>query len=98
MTLSKQHDFKGTNTDWNFFLIGTEYDDYIQDKISEDNRPQGVFYSKNGVTVWIKTWAEIIRACEGRLAFIQNKLNLTISEEEIKNRIDELTAKISKRS
>ncbi|RKQ68848.1 histidine kinase/DNA gyrase B/HSP90-like ATPase [Litorimonas taeanensis] len=98
LTLSKQHDFKGTNTDWNFYLIGTEYDDYVRDKITEDNRPQGVFYIKNGVTIWIKTWAEIIRACEGRLAFIQMKLNLTISDEEIKSRIDELTAKIAPRS
>lgn len=32
-TLSKQPDFANTNTEWNFFLIGTDYDDYVRDKI-----------------------------------------------------------------
>jgi len=98
LTLSKQPDFASTHTEWNFFLIGTDYDDYVRDKITEDNRPSGVYYAKDGVKVWIKTWGEIIRACEGRLAFIQHKLNVTISDEEIQARIDELTAKISPKS
>lgn len=95
LSLAKQPDFAGTNTEWSFFLIGTEYNDYVQAKITEDHRPTGIYYTKDGVKVWVKSWAEIIRACEGRIAFIQDKLNVTITDDEINARIEQLTSKIT---
>lgn len=43
---------------------------------------------------WVKTWAELIRECEGRLRFIQERLKVEVSEEEIERRIEILRGSI----
>jgi hypothetical protein len=46
--------------------------------------------------VWVKPWAELINDCEGRLEFVQQKLQIQVSAEEIESRIAHLKASILK--
>ena len=86
-SLKGQPDFAHTDTYWNFYLVTGEYDPSISDRITQKDRPIGLFLENENSRVWVKTWSELIRECEGRLQFIQDKLRVEVSGEEIEQRI-----------
>ena len=91
-----QPDFINTSTQWNFYLVTSDYDDVIKERITQENRPRGLFIDKPNHKVWIKSWAELIRDCEARLKFVQDKLLIEVSTEEIQERIARLKASVLK--
>lgn len=94
--LLAQPDYINTSTFWNFFLVTTEYDDVVKERVTQKDRQVGVFLDKPNHRVWVKTWAELVRECEGRLDFIQKKLQVEVSATEIEERIAQLKAVILK--
>jgi hypothetical protein len=91
-----QPDFINTSTQWNFYLVTSEYDDATRQRITQENRPMGLFIDKPNHKVWVKSWAELIRDCETRLKFVQDKLRIEVSAEEIQERIAILKASVLK--
>jgi hypothetical protein len=89
-----QPDFINTSTFWNFYLITGEYDDVVKERVTQKERPVGLYLDKPNHKVWVKTWAELIRDCESRLDFVQEKLQIDVSVEEIAERIAQLKASI----
>ncbi len=85
-----QADFISTSTNWTFYLVTSEYDDVVKQRVSQQDWPVGLFMNKPNHKVWVKTWAEIIRDGESRLQFIQEKLKIEVADEEIEQRIAEL--------
>lgn len=85
--LRGQPDFKHTETFWHFYLVTGDYHDDIADRITQANLPVGLAVEKENFKIWVKTWSEIIRECEGRLKFIQDQLKIDISDDEIERRI-----------
>lgn len=96
--LLAQPDFLNTSTFWNFYLVGTEYDDVVKERITQKERPVGLMIDKPNHKVWVKSWAELIRDAEGRLSFVQEKLQVQVSSNEIEERISQLKSSISKGS
>lgn len=94
--LVSQPDFINTSTSWNFYLVTSEYDEVVGKRVTQQERPVGLFMDHTNYKVWIKTWGEIIRDCEGRVEFIQEKLRIDVSDEEILERIAQLKASILK--
>jgi len=93
-----QPDFISTSTQWHFFLVTTKYDDVVRERITQENRPAGLFIDKPNHRVWIKSWAELIRECDARLKFVQEKLRIEVSAEEIQERIARLRTSVLKSS
>ncbi|MBU6461293.1 MAG: ATP-binding protein [Bradyrhizobium sp.] len=91
-----QPDFLNTSTSWNFYLVTSEYDDVVKERITQENRPAGLFIDKANHRVWVKSWAELLRDAEGRLKFVQDQLRIEVSAEEIERRIAELKASVLK--
>jgi hypothetical protein len=91
-----QPDFKNTLTTWNFFLVSTEYDKRLEERITQKERPPGLFIEKANYRVWVKSWAELIRECESRIHFVQEKLQIEVSNDEIQERIAQLKASVLK--
>lgn len=91
-----QPDFLNTSTFWNFYLIGTEYDDVVKERITQKERPVGLLIDKPNHKVWVRSWAELIREAEGRLGFIQEKLQIQVSANEIEERINQVKSSILK--
>jgi hypothetical protein len=89
-----QPDFINTSTFWNFYLVTSEYDNVVKERVTQKERPIGLFLDKPNHKVWVKTWAELIRDCENRLDFVQEKLQIDVSTEEIMQRIAQLKASI----
>jgi hypothetical protein len=91
-----QPDFISTSTSWHFYLVSTEYDSVVEERITQKERPIGLFLDKLNHKVWVKSWAELIRDCESRLDFVQEKLRIEVSAEEIDRRIAQLRSSILK--
>jgi hypothetical protein len=71
-----------------------EYDAVVKERVTQKERPVGLYLDKPNHKVWVKTWAELIRDCESRLDFVQQKLQIEVSVEEIMDRIAQLKASI----
>jgi hypothetical protein len=80
-----QTDFINTSTFWNFYLITGEYDDVVKERVTQKERPVGLYLDKPNHKVWVKTWAELIRDCESRLDFVQERLQIEVSVEKLRN-------------
>jgi len=91
-----QPDFINTSTNWNFYLVSSDYDNVVKQRITQEGRPHGLFIDKPNHKVWVKSWAELIRDCEARLNFIQDQLQIEVSAEEIQERIAKLKASVLK--
>ena len=89
-------DFLNTSTFWNFYLVGSEYDDVVKERITQKERPVGLLIDKPSHKVWVKSWAELIRESEGRMDFVQERLQVQVSAEEIEDRIAKLKSSILK--
>ncbi|EIE5395432.1 DNA mismatch repair protein, partial [Salmonella enterica] len=50
--------FDKKNTKWIFIAVSNEIAPLVQDRISQDDRPYGLLYSKGNVSIWIYTWGE----------------------------------------
>lgn len=94
--LRGQPDFSHVSTRWNFFLVTGEYDDTIKTRITQPDRPVGHFLELDNAAVWVKTWSEVVRECESRLHFIQEKLRIEVSQDEIEQRISALKSALVK--
>lgn len=83
-------DFKRTDTTWNFFVISGSHKPEIEPRVNPADRSKGLYLDGSNFRVWVKTWSEIIRENEARLKFVNDELQLEVSDEEIESRINEL--------
>lgn len=78
--------FQNVTAKWTFIAISNEMDSYAQKRSSQRDRPKGLIYDDSdlNITVWVKTWSEIINDARAKLQFINDKLNYTASSETSK--------------
>jgi hypothetical protein len=91
-----QPDYVNTTTTWNFFLVTTESAADVAPRLNQVNRPPGLYIDGPSYKVWVKSWAELFRDCEARLDFVQEKLKIEVSDDEIEQRIAQLRDSIVK--
>lgn len=84
MTVATDERFRDTNTTWHFWAISNEVNDQARKKARQANRPDGMLYQSDDarITVWIKTWGQVIEAARGRLEFFRKELNYTADKIE----------------
>lgn len=91
-----QPDYVNTTTTWNFYLATTEYSDVVAPRINQADRPPGLYLDGSNYKVWVRPWAELIRDCEARLDFVQEKLRVEVSDADIEQRIAHLRESLVK--
>ncbi|WP_067094574.1 ATP-binding protein [Marinomonas atlantica] len=74
--------FNTINTNWHFWIISNELDSYAKHRLSSDKLDQGILHSANGITIWVKTWGQLINECKHRLEFIRQQLNINIDSSD----------------
>lgn len=81
--VSQDSRFDKLNVSWNFWLVGAKMDSFVAGQARQPDLPPGVVSRPhNGrVTVWAKTWSDIIDDCEQRLKFVQEKLDYQSSRD-----------------
>ena len=71
--------FRDINTNWVFWAVSTDMEPSARRDVTQRDRPRGMLYQGDEprVTIWVKTWSEIINECKARLRFFEEKLNYT---------------------
>lgn len=79
--------FQNVRTNWSFWAVSTSMDKYAQLKAQMEGLPRGVVYQSKAnaernynMTIWAKSWSEIIEQCSTRLKFFQERLNYNASQ------------------
>ena len=74
--------FTTLDTKWHFWIISNELDAFAKKDMAVDKQRRGILYNADGVTIWVKTWAELINECKHRLEFIRAQLDLNVDSSD----------------
>lgn len=68
--------FNSANMNWEFFLVGNEYNDYIAGEIqnAEQHGERHLAYKRGKCKIYVLTWSEVVANFELRHKFILDKL------------------------
>jgi hypothetical protein len=79
--------FQNVRTNWTFWALSNKMTEQAQLEAQMEGQPQGVVYQSKAdarrnynMTVWAKTWSEVIEQCSARLRFFQDRLNYNASQ------------------
>jgi hypothetical protein len=69
--------FDQKRTKWTFMVISNEMDDFARRKTKQKDRPEGVVFQSDdsSITVWAKTWSEVLNDARARLNFFSQQLD-----------------------
>jgi hypothetical protein len=75
--------FRDTKTRWVFWAVSNKVQDSVRKTARQRNRPDGLFYEdeEQRITIWVKTWGQLIQECKARLEFFQKQLNYAADSE-----------------
>jgi Histidine kinase-, DNA gyrase B-, and HSP90-like ATPase len=71
LSVMKDERFRGINTTWVFWAISDDYGDYAKHRMT---KPNGTIFEKDILSIWVKTWAQVIGDNRARLQFFQERL------------------------
>jgi hypothetical protein len=71
--------FRAVPAKWVFWAVSNDMDDVMARKVSQKDRARGILFQdeEQRVTIWVKTWSQILNDCKARLRFFEDKLNYT---------------------
>lgn len=80
---------------WTFLAISNELDDYAEEESSQRNKPKGLIHdsAQHNITVWAKTWSEIIANARAKLQFINQHLQYEVTQESSQKYLKEVHEK-----
>lgn len=79
--ITKDERFDQPNTTWEFWLIGNETTDTVNDLREQVGWPHGVVQQSKKYKLIVRTWAEVIGDAEHRLKFVQRSLQYESSRD-----------------
>ena len=76
--------FRSVNTKWDFWIISNEMDRHAQLKAKQKDMPPGVIFrhSEMDLTIWAKTWGQVMDENRSRLRFFQERLEQKVRHEK----------------
>lgn len=77
--IAEDEQFKGTETRWVLWIVSTDIDKSIVRRASQHGRAAGILYQPDDlpITVWVKTWSQIIEEAAARMRFFEERLGYT---------------------
>jgi hypothetical protein len=84
--------FRDSATKWHFMAICNEMDKSVERQARNKDRPFGLIYDDDTIDmkIWVKTWAQVIDACKGRLHFFQQRLEYDSTRSDAMEYLNEL--------
>lgn len=82
-TVAKDERFRGLNTKWSFWALSNELDEFVEQQARMTGRPRGVigYWEDQGITIWAKTWSEILNDAKARLEFVRRALEFSVDRD-----------------
>lgn len=83
--------FDTDSTDWDFFLVSNDMDDYVADRSRQPGKPPGLAFElrSGNARVWVKRWNTIIAEARHRLKFVKEHLEYDPGSDEAVNYLQE---------
>lgn len=77
-TINNEPEFKASNIEWEFYLLGNTYNDDIKGEIdnAKTHGERSLVFSVDNCKIYVKTWREIFTEFEINYDFLYNKLQL----------------------
>ena len=71
--------FRSVPAKWVFWAVSNDMDAVVTRKVSQRDRARGILFQdeEQRITIWVKTWSQVINDCKARLRFFEEKLNYT---------------------
>lgn len=78
--------FRDVPTRWNFVAISNDLNAFAKSEANQRNRPKGMVSDNPdlNITVWIKTWAEVINDARANLRFVNELLSYEADQDSAK--------------
>jgi hypothetical protein len=74
----KDERFRNVDTTWVFWAISDDLGDYAIQRMTDSS---GLIHSKENVSIFVKTWAQVIDENRARLQFFQERLEFQADRE-----------------
>jgi hypothetical protein len=77
ISVMKDERFKSVNTTWVFWVISDDYGEYAgyrMKKSTGSTANTGKIHEADNVSIWVKTWAQVLEENRTRLQFFQERL------------------------
>ena len=74
ISVMKDERFKGVKTTWAFWAISDDYGDYAEYRMQKSTGNGGKIHEADNVTIWVKTWAQVLDENRARMQFFQERL------------------------
>jgi len=84
MVVSADERFRGVKIRWTFLAISNDLDQFAQQETRQKNRPNGIAWENENITVWAKTWAEVINDARTKLSFFNQQLAYAADRDSAK--------------
>jgi hypothetical protein len=71
--------FRAVPAKWVFWAVSSDMDQVVARNVSQRDRARGILFQdeEQRITIWVKTWSQIVNECRARLRFFAEKLNYT---------------------
>ncbi len=81
--VARDERFFHTHTRWNFVAISNEITSDVWMQAKQKDKPIGLVYdsSELNLSVWVKTWAQVIEEARARLHFYQERLHYQVDKD-----------------
>jgi hypothetical protein len=77
ISVMKDERFKSVNTTWVFWAISDDYGEYAEYRMKKSTQSAvntGKIHEAHNVSIWVKTWAQVLEENRTRLQFFQERL------------------------
>lgn len=82
--VAKDERFRNLEVKWNFWLVSNDFGEKAKFRLDGTNDGPGIIYKSTSgldITIWIKTWSELITENKHRLQFLRDKLDHNVTAE-----------------
>ena len=94
--IMKQDCFNDNREHWNFYLIGQDYDDIVERKITK--KDTGLCIDANNCKLYVKKWSQIVNDIELRHKYLLEKLKVERQELSTAQTLDEVMIEMANNS
>ena len=69
--------FRSVPAKWIFWAVSNDIDRVVGREVSQKDRAHGILFEDKDqrITIWVRTWSQVISDCRARLRFFEEKLN-----------------------
>lgn len=95
MAVAKDERFRDIRTRWKFVAVSNDLDDFAKSEASQRDRQRGMVYDNGelNITVWARTWADVINDARARLHFVNKQLAYEVDQDSAKAYLKKAHAK-----